>query len=112
MASWKELLAFAHAWPKESVETASKEDVLARYTGIIAARASEELFLDVNYEWCHRRPPPGNRIGLQVCWSIWHGWHTDINKQMTLEWTVPKFNERVEAVLQSQFKAVKRFSRT
>src|SRR5947209_12735005 len=41
-------LAFAHARPKETVLTSSKEDVLARIQVSLAARASEELFLDLN----------------------------------------------------------------
>src|SRR5438876_4623414 len=40
--------AFALPRPKESIKTLSKEDVLARIEVMLAARATEELFLDLN----------------------------------------------------------------
>src|SRR6266446_3644081 len=40
--------AFALPRPKESIKTLSREDVLARIQVMLAARAAEELFLDLN----------------------------------------------------------------
>src|SRR2546421_11044588 len=40
--------AFALPRPKESIKTLSKEDILARIQVALAARATEELFLDLN----------------------------------------------------------------
>jgi cell division protease FtsH len=103
----EQALAFAHARPKESVKTASKEDVLADIQVSLAARASEELFLDLNMTGVtgdlHQAT---NRAAVYVGLCGMDG--TLISKANDLGVDVPKLNERVEAVLQSQFKAVKR----
>jgi cell division protease FtsH len=100
-------LAFAHARPKESVLTQSKEDVLADIQVNLAARASEELFLNLNMtgvtgDFEHATNMAGVYVGL--CGMD----GTLISKMNRLDLAVPRFADRVEAVLQSQFKAVKR----
>ncbi len=99
--------AFAHARPKESIRTESKEEILASIQISLAARASEELFLDLNMTGVsgdlHHAT---NRAAIYVGLCGMDG--TLTSKANDLGVDVPKFNERVEAVLQSQFKAAKR----
>ncbi len=107
--------AFALPRPKESIKTASKEDILARIQVSLAARASEELFLDVNLNGVTSDLENATTLaGLYV-----GAWGMDsslisfaaFNNPLTGGGSpsmVTKLAERTEAVLQSQFKAVKR----
>jgi cell division protease FtsH len=104
--------AFA-AWRQtETIVTLSKEDVLARIQVSLASRAAEELFLDVNLngvtgDFASATELATRYVGL-------YGMDGTLTSYLPLLSTgggmagVPKLSERVEAVLQSQFQAVKR----
>jgi ATP-dependent Zn protease len=103
--------AFA-AWRQtETIVTWSKEDVLARIQVALASRAAEELFLDVNLNGV-----TGDFAGATELATRYVGiYGMDGTLTSYLPFIsagggvsgVPKLSERVEAVLQSQFKAVK-----
>ncbi|HLX59046.1 MAG TPA: AAA family ATPase [Ktedonobacteraceae bacterium] len=106
--------AFALPRPKESIKTASKEDILARIQVSLAARASEELFLDVNLNGVTSDLESATTLaGLYV--GAW-GMDGTLISFVALSNPFaggspsmpPEFSKRVEAVLQSQFKGVKR----
>ena len=104
--------AFA-AWRQtETIVTLTKEDVLARIQVSLASRAAEELFLDVNLngvtgDFASATELATRYVGL-------YGMDGTLTSYLPLLSTgggmagVPKLSERVEAVLQSQFQAVKR----
>jgi len=104
--------AFA-AWRQtETIVTWSKEDVLARIQVSLASRAAEELFLDVNLngvtgDFASATELATRYVGLYGM----DGTLTSYLPMMSVGGGVagvPKLSERVEAVLQSQFQAVKR----
>lgn len=106
--------AFALPRPKESIKTASREDILARIQVSLAARASEELFLDVNLNGVTSDLENATTLaGLYV-----GAWGMDGTLTSFAAFSnplgggspgiLPDFSKRVEAVLQSQMKAVKR----
>jgi cell division protease FtsH len=104
--------AFA-AWRQtETIVTWSREDVLARIQVSLASRAAEELFLDVNLngvtgDFASATELATRYVGL-------YGMDGTLTSYLPLLSAgggitgVPKLSERVEAVLQSQFQAVKR----
>jgi len=98
--------AFALPRPKESIKTLSKEDILARIQVSLAARATEELFLDLNMsgvtgDLVQATTNAFAYVGL-------YGMDGTLTSARVSEVHPRKLDERVEAVLQSQFKAVKR----
>jgi len=104
--------AFA-AWRQtETIVTWSKEDVLARIQVSLASRAAEELFLDVNLngvtgDFASATELATRYVGLYGM----DGTLTSYLPMMSVGGGVagvPKLSERVEAILQSQFQAVKR----
>src|SRR5436305_8713882 len=104
--------AFA-AWRQtETIVTWSKEDVLARIQVSLVSRAADELFLDVNLngvtgDFASATELATRYVGLYGM----DGTLTSYLPFMSVGGGVvgvPKLSERVEAVLQSQFKAVKR----
>ncbi len=106
--------AFALPRPKESIKTASREDILARIQVSLAARACEELFLDVNLNGVTSDLENATTLaGLYV-----GAWGMDGTLTSFAAFSnplgggspgiLPDFSKRVEAVLQSQMKAVKR----
>ncbi len=104
--------AFA-AWRQtETIVTWSKEDVLARIQVSLASRVAEELFLDVNLngvtgDFASATELATRYVGLYGM----DGTLTSYLPMMSVGGGVagvPKLAERVEAVLQSQFQAVKR----
>jgi ATP-dependent Zn protease len=107
-------LAFAHARPKETVLTSSKEDVLADIQVSLAARASEELFLDMNMtgvtgDFQHATRQAAAYVGAYGMDGTLIS-YTAFANPLTGGggFNVPDLVKRTEAVLQSQFKAVKR----
>ncbi len=106
--------AFALPRPKESIKTMSKEDVLARIQVSLAARASEELFLDLNMT--------GVTSDLESATQLAAAYVGAFGMDGTLisyaafanplsgspGFNIPDLTKRTEAILQSQFKAVKR----
>jgi len=107
-------LAFAHARPKETVLTTSKEDVLADIQVSLAARASEELFLDMNMtgvtgDFQHATLQAAAYVGAYGMDGTLIS-YTAFANPLTGGggFNVPDLVKRTEAVLQSQFKAVKR----
>jgi cell division protease FtsH len=105
--------AFAAWRQKETIVTNSKEDVLARIQVSLASRAAEELFLDVNLNGVTGDFASATQLaaayvgayGMDGTLTSYLGFAslTGINPMQ-----LPKMADRVEAVLQSQFKAVKR----
>jgi ATP-dependent Zn protease len=107
-------LAFAHARPKETVLTSSKEDVLADIQVSLAARASEELFLDMSMtgvtgDFQHATRVAAAYVGAYGMDGTLIS-YTAFANPLTGGggFNVPDLVKRTEAVLQSQFKAVKR----
>ncbi len=106
--------AFALPRPKESIKTLSKEDVLARIQVALAARACEELFLDVNLNGVTSDLASATRLaaayvgayGMDGTLISYAAFADPIGGMSPM--SVPKLADRTEAVLQSQFKAVKR----
>ncbi|MFL5661105.1 MAG: AAA family ATPase [Ktedonobacteraceae bacterium] len=107
-------LAFAHARPKETVLTSSKEDVLARIQVSLAARASEELFLDLNMtgvtgDFEHATQLAAAYVGAFGMDGTLISYAAFANPLTGGGgFNVPDLVKRTEAILQSQFKAVKR----
>jgi len=106
--------AFALPRPKESIKTLSKEDVLARIQVSLAARACEELFLDVNLNGVTSDLASATRLaaayvgayGMDGTLISYAAFADPIGGMSPMN--LPKLADRTEAVLQSQFKAVKR----
>lgn len=105
--------AFAAWRPKETIKTRSKEEILARIQISLASRASEELFLDVNLNGV-----TADLAGATELASAYVGvWGMDGTLTSIAAFAnplgganvsaMPTLPERVEAVLQSQFKAIK-----
>src|SRR6266487_1261117 len=109
--------AFALPRPKESIKTLSKEDVLARIQVSLAARATEELFLDLNMNGVTGDLQSATQMaaayvgaygmdGSLISFAAFIDPLTGVPSAGG--GAVPKLMDRTEAVLQSQFKAVKR----
>src|SRR5205823_9313525 len=105
--------AFALPRPKESIKTLSKEDVLARIQVMLAARAAEELFLDVNMTGVTSDLERATQLaaayvgayGMDGTLISYAAFANPLTGTGTMH--VPDLVERTEGVLQSQFKAVK-----
>ncbi len=105
--------AFAAWRQKETIVTMSKEDVLARIQVSLASRAAEELFLNVNLngvtaDFASATQLAANYIGA-------YGMDGTISSYLAFSsltgaspQSLPGIAERTEALLQSQFKAVKK----
>src|SRR6266516_1264136 len=109
--------AFALPRPKESIKTLSKEDVLARIQVSLAARATEELFLDLNMTGVTGDLQSATQMaaayvgaygmdGSLISFAAFIDPLTGVPSAGG--GAVPKLMDRTEAVLQSQFNAVKR----
>src|SRR6266581_6073418 len=109
--------AFALPRPKESIKTLSREDVLARIQVSLAARATEELFLDLNMTGVTGDLQSAKQMaaayvgaygmdGSLISFAAFIDPLTGVPSAGG--GAVPKLMDRTEAVLQSQFKAVKR----
>jgi cell division protease FtsH len=106
--------AFAAWRPKETVITRSKEDILARIQVALASRAAEELFLDVNLNGVTSDFASATQMAAAYVGA--YGMDGTLTSYLAFANPVagvnplglPKLADRVEAVLQSQFKAVKR----
>src|SRR5437763_1741600 len=105
--------AFA-AWRQtETIVTSSKEDVLARIQVSLASRAAEELFLDVNLsgvtgDLASATQLAASYVGMYGMDGTFTSCLAFAGSPLEKVVAVPKSSERIEAVLQSQFKAVKR----
>jgi cell division protease FtsH len=104
--------AFA-AWRQtETIVTQNKEDVLARIQVSLASRAAEELFLDVSLNGVTGDFASATELATRYVGI--YGMDGTLTSYIPFLATgggvtgVPKLTERVEAILQSQFKAVKR----
>jgi cell division protease FtsH len=104
--------AFA-AWRQtETIVTWSKEDVLARIQVSLASRAAEELFLDVNLngvtgDFASATELATRYVGIYGMDGTLASYLPFIGAGAGIT-GVSKLSERVEVVLQSQFKGVKR----
>jgi cell division protease FtsH len=108
--------AFASWRQKETIVTSSKEDVLARIQVALASRAAEELFLDVNLngvtgDFASATQLAGNYVGLYGMDGTFTSALAFLGTPLEKVVRVHNSGERVEAVLQSQFKAVKHLFR-
>ena len=105
--------AFALPRPKESIKTLSREDVLARIQVMLAARATEELFLDLNMTGVTSDLERATQLaaayvgayGMDGTLISYAAFANPLTGTGTMH--VPDLVERTEGVLQSQFKAVK-----
>ncbi|GAC1397487.1 MAG: AAA family ATPase [Ktedonobacteraceae bacterium] len=106
--------AFAAWRQKETIITMSKEDVLARIQVSLASRAAEELFLNVNLngvtaDFASATQLAANYIGaygMDGTISSYLAFGSGLAGMNPL--SLPGLAERTEALLQSQFKAVKK----
>ena len=103
--------AFMAPRQKETIITSSKEDVLADIQVCLASRAAEELFLDVNLngvsaDFAMATEAAFKYVGIYGMDGTFMSYAALSNSGTLLN--MPKLADRVEAVLQSQFKAVKR----
>nr|BBH94459.1 ATPase [Thermogemmatispora argillosa] len=110
--------AFALPRPKETIFTMSKEEVLAHIQVDLASRAAEELFLNtqlngVSADLRHATELAASYIGLYgmdgtlISYGAFVPESPEEGPQPT-SFPQGQLRERIEAVLQSQFKAVKR----
>jgi ATP-dependent Zn protease len=105
--------AFALPRPKESIKTLSREDVLARIQVMLAARATEELFLDLNMTGVTSDLERATQLaaayvgayGMDGTLISYAAFASPLTGTGAMH--VPDLVERTEGVLQSQFKAVK-----
>jgi ATP-dependent Zn protease len=106
--------AFAHPRPKETIITHSKEDILAVIQVSLASRASEELFLNVNLsgvtgDFAEATAAAAMYIGAFGMDGTFASFLPSQRYNLggvNLS-AVPNLTTRTEALLQSQFKAVK-----
>jgi cell division protease FtsH len=105
--------AFAAWRQKETIITSSREDVLARIQVALASRAAEELFLDVSLNGVAGDFASATQIASAYVGV--YGMDGTLTSSLGFASLLggnpvqpPKLSERVEAILQSQFKAVKR----
>jgi cell division protease FtsH len=100
------------AWrQKETIVTLSKEDVLGRIQVSLASRAAEELFLDVNLngvtsDFASATELAARYVGVYGMDGTLTSYIPMVGSGVSVT-GLPKLSERIEAVLQSQFKAVK-----
>jgi cell division protease FtsH len=104
--------AFAAWRQKETIITSSREDVLARIQVSLASRAAEELFLDVSLNGVAGDFASATQIAAAYVGV--YGMDGTLTSSLGFSGVLggnpvqpPKLSERVEAILQSQFKAVK-----
>ena len=100
--------AFAAWRQKETIVTRSKEDILARIQVALASRAAEELFLDVNLSGVTGDLQSATANAAMYVGA--YGMDGTLTSGLAFGGMdkVPKAGDRIEAVLQSQFNAVKR----
>ncbi len=105
--------AFAAWRQKETIITSNKEDILARIQVSLASRAAEELFLDVQLNGVTADFASATQLATAYVGA--YGMDGTIISYLAYSsalgssaMSLPKLADRVEAVLQSQFKAVKR----
>ncbi len=106
--------AFAAWRPKETIKTRSKEEILARIKISLASRASEELFLDINLNGVAGDFASATQLaaayvgayGMDGTLTSYLAFANGLSGASPL--SVPHAAERVEALLQKQFKEIKR----
>jgi cell division protease FtsH len=97
--------AFAAWRNKETVKTRSKQEILALLQVYLASRAAEELFLDMNLDGVSGDLSQATTLaGLYVGAYGMDG--TFLSRLNSLEIAVPRLAERVEDVLQQQYREV------
>lgn len=97
--------AFAAWRNKETVKTHSKQEILALLQVYLASRAAEELFLDINLDGVGGDLAQATTLaGLYVGAYGMDG--TFLSRLNNLEIEVPRLAERVEEVLQQQYREV------
>ncbi len=105
--------AFAAWRQKETIITSSKEDVLARIQVSLASRAAEELFLNVNLNGVTGDFASATRLAAMYIGA--YGMDGTLSSFLAFSdglggvnpSSLPNLANRTEALLQSQFKAVK-----
>lgn len=105
--------AFAAWRPKETIKTRSKQEILARIKISLASRASEELFLDVNLNGVAGDFASATQLaaayvgayGMDGTLTSYLAFADGLSGASPL--SVPHAAERVEALLQKQFKEIK-----
>ena len=101
------------AWrQKETIITNSREDILARIQVSLASRAAEELFLNVNLngvsgDFASATQDAAKYVGVYGMDGTLTSYLAFASAMGTNPSIVHDFSGRVEAILQSQFKAVK-----
>jgi len=104
--------AFAAWRQKETIITNSREDVLARIQVSLASRAAEELFLDVNLngvagDFASATQIAASYVGIYGMDGTFTSSLAFMGTNLEKIVQVSDLSKRTEAVLQSQFKAVK-----
>jgi len=101
--------AFAAPRPKETIVTHNKQDVLAEIQILLASRASEELFLDVNLTGVSKDFEQATDLAARYVGV--YGMDGTLASSRAGAGLVSNLTERTEDLLQAQFKAVKQLFR-
>jgi ATP-dependent Zn proteases len=105
--------AFAHPRPKETVITSNKEEILVRIQVSLASRASEEIFLNTELNGVAGDFQSATRLAAAYIGA--YGMDGTLTSFLAFgeamggssATMIPRMAERVEALLQSQLRAVK-----
>jgi ATP-dependent Zn protease len=105
--------AFAAWRQKETIVTLSKQDILARIQVSLASRAAEELFLNVNLsgvsgDFASATQMAAAYVGVYGMDGTITSYLAFTGNISTSPLSLPGLAERTEALLQAQFKAVKK----
>jgi cell division protease FtsH len=106
--------AFALPRPKETIKTQSKEEILAHIQVDLASRAAEELFLDTNLNGVGGDLRDATQLAMRYI-GVWgmdgtltsYAALSQNSFGLSISHVSARMEERVEAVLQSQLRAVK-----
>jgi ATP-dependent Zn protease len=107
-SSLENALAFAHPRPKETVLTQNRDEILAEIQVNLASRACEELFLDTQLNGVAGDFMTATRLSALYIGAF--GMDGTLSSYLPLgdPKALPGLAERVETLLQEQFKAVKK----
>jgi cell division protease FtsH len=107
-SSLENALAFAHPRPKETVLTQNRDEILAEIQVNLASRACEELFLNTQLNGVAGDFMTATRLAALYIGAF--GMDGTLSSYLPLgdPKALPGLSERVEKLLQEQFKAVKK----
>jgi cell division protease FtsH len=107
-ASLEGALGFLHPRPKETVLTQVKEDILASIQVSLAARAAEDLFLNIQQSGAYGDLEHATRMAALYIGALGMDGTLISYAPLGDPKALPGLAERVEKLLQEQFKAVRK----